>query len=227
MAAFREHVTVSSVVGIGYAGTMGYFGFTDWTHSALAGVLCSVAGMLPDLDSDSGKPVREIFAFIAAVIPMMIARRLHHHGFEPAQIVLAMLALYALIRFGASWLLKQFTVHRGMFHSLPAAVIAAEIAFLAHHCPDVIGGIVIAGGVLTGFVSHLILDEVYSVDLRGLSIRLNKSAGSAFKLASSSAGATIVTWLMLGSLTYLVGIEQGYFDPIQVTFNAEALQTLR
>ena len=61
MAAFKQHIEFSSFLGIGYAATLSSMGM-GWTHSVLAGGLCGLAGMLPDLDSDSGRPVREIFA---------------------------------------------------------------------------------------------------------------------------------------------------------------------
>jgi hypothetical protein len=97
-----------------------------------------------------------------------------------------------------------------MFHSVPAAAIAAEIAFLAHDCPEPYGRPMLAGGVLLGFLSHLVLDELYSVNADGLGIRLNKASGSALKLFSRSAPATLATWLLLGSLSYLVAVQQGH-----------------
>ena len=45
--------------------------------------------------------------------------------------MLAGAAIYLLIRFGAAGAVARcITVHRGMFHSIPAAVIFGEIAFL-------------------------------------------------------------------------------------------------
>ena len=39
---------------------------------------------------------------------------------------------------------------------------------------------------MVGFLSHLVLDEIYSVDFRGARIKLKSSAGSAVKFMSSS-----------------------------------------
>jgi membrane-bound metal-dependent hydrolase YbcI (DUF457 family) len=127
--------------------------------------------------------------------------------------------MYLAIRFGVAWLFRRLTVHRGMFHSLPAALIAAELVFLADNGPDTPGRMTLAVGVFLGFLSHLVLDELYSVDTRGLKVRLNKAAGSALKLASRSASATLVTWSLLAGLTYLVGVEQGYSRPIHWSFD--------
>ena len=205
MAAFRQHVTFSSVLGVGYAASLTYTGM-DWTHSVLAGGLCGVAGMLPDLDSDSGKPVRELFGLAAVIAPLLLLRRLERLAESPEGAIVLGAVLYVLIRFGAAWLFKMLTVHRGMFHSLPAALIAGELAFLAHESPEANGRLILAGGVLVGFLSHLVLDELSSVDAAGL--RLNKSAGSAMKLFSSSWTATVFTWLLLAGLSYAVVADQ-------------------
>ncbi|MEA1949803.1 MAG: metal-dependent hydrolase, partial [Planctomycetota bacterium] len=62
MAGFRTHITVSSLAGVGYgAGAHLLFDMPVPT-CLLAGGLCGVAGMLPDIDSDSGRPLRECHA---------------------------------------------------------------------------------------------------------------------------------------------------------------------
>jgi hypothetical protein len=128
-------------------------------------------------------------------------------------------AIYLTSRWGAAWLFHHLTVHRGMFHSLPAAGAAAEITFLAHDGPEPYGRLMLAGGVLLGFLSHLALDELYSVNAEGLHIRFNKAAGSTFKIASRSVPATLVALLLLGALSYLVGSSQGYFPPPQLALD--------
>ena len=70
MAGFQTHISVSTITGVGY-GVWGYNCGAPLETCILAGGLCSVAGMLPDLDSDSGRPVQEISAF-AAVVPMLM-----------------------------------------------------------------------------------------------------------------------------------------------------------
>ena len=215
MAAFKQHVAFSSLLGAGYAAGLMSWG-VEWVHAALAGGLCAVAGMLPDLDSQSGRPVRELFGLAAVASPLLLAHRLRHAGLSPEEIVLVGAGLYFLIRFGLPWLFKHLTVHRGMFHSIPAALIAGELVFLAHDSPERYGRLMLAGGMILGFLSHLILDEISSVDARGLSIRLNSAAGNPLKFASKSRTATLTAWLILGGLTYAVGVEQGFVRPIHL-----------
>lgn len=215
MAAFKQHVTFSSLLGIGYAAALAGAGI-EWVHGILAGALCGIAGMLPDLDSPSGRPVRELFGITAIAVPLLLVYRLRRSGLEPEQLVLLAAALYLFIRFGLSWVFKHLTVHRGMFHSIPAMLIAGEAVYLAHDCPEPYGRVTLAGGIMLGFLSHLVLDEIYAVDMNGATLRFNKAAGSALKFFSKNWGATAGTWLILGALTYLVGVDMGYFSPLRI-----------
>lgn len=222
MAAFKQHILFSSLAGAGYAAALSSAGLA-WPHAALAGLLCGGAGMLPDLDSDSGRPVRELFGVTAAVVPFLLLQRLIRSGIPPEHVVLIEIGVYLGIRFGAAWIFKHVTVHRGMFHSIPAAAIAAELAFLADNGAPLAARWALGGGVFLGYLSHLVLDEIYSIDARGLKVRLNKSAGSALKLMSAHAGATVLTWLIMASLTYLIGVEQGWLRPISMPVRAANL----
>jgi hypothetical protein len=44
----------------------------------LGGTVCAVAGMLPDLDSGPGVPMRESVAFAAAIAPMLLPSSPRH-----------------------------------------------------------------------------------------------------------------------------------------------------
>jgi hypothetical protein len=211
MADFKTHITVSTAIGVAYGGVaytcfQPYFNFEyPATTCLLAGTLCSVSGMLPDLDSDSGVPLRESLTFASACIPMLLLDRFQHQWMlPPEQIAMAGAAVYGAVRFGLGTLLKKYTVHRGMFHSIPAAIIAGEIAFLlcSHGNPYVRG--YKAAAVVIGFLSHLILDEIWSVKVTGGRVGLKSSSGTAMKLWGSSMWANISTYAKLALLTVLV-----------------------
>ncbi len=207
MAGFRTHITVSGACGIAYGGVaVQPLGFSPEAGFLAAGIT-AVGGMLPDLDSDSGIPVRELFGLAAAVIPLMFVRRMMHAGMSPEAVLASLLFGYAFIRYGAANVFKQFTVHRGMYHSIPAMLIAGLCVYLAYHSPDRGIRVLLACGVMLGFLSHLILDEIYSVDWRGVKPKLKASAGSAFKFGSSSLFATGTCYLILGGLLYLAYLD--------------------
>lgn len=191
VADFKTHITTSTVLGIGYAAGAYTVFHVPAPTCALAGVLCSVSGMLPDLDSDSGIPLRESLAFAAACVPMMLTPRLEAKMWSTETIVLAGALLYILVRFGLGAMLKKYTVHRGMFHSIPAAFIAVGCAFLLCATGDIYLRAFKAGGVLIGFFSHLILDEIWSIRVAGGRIGLKSSSGTAMKLWGSDNWANL------------------------------------
>ena len=205
MAGFRMHISVSALSGLGYGmATVKLLGHPIET-AFLAGALTAIGGMLPDLDSDSGVPVRELSGVAAAVIPLLLYNRIFHTGLNHEAVLAILAAAYLVIRYGAVALFKRVTVHRGMFHSIPAMFISGLCVYLAYDCRESAQSTryVLALGVMLGFLSHLILDEIYSVDLNGLRVKLKSSAGSALKFFSSSITASMVCYGMLGALLYL------------------------
>jgi membrane-bound metal-dependent hydrolase YbcI (DUF457 family) len=209
MAGFRVHIGVSTACGVaaGLAAVklLGHPVETGF----LVGCLTAVGGMLPDLDSDSGVPVRELSGLAAAVVPLLLYNRLRGTGLSHEGVLAAMAGAYLLIRYGVVNLFKHVTVHRGMFHSLPAMLVSGLAVYLAYDCPaaEQSTRYVLGVGVMLGFLSHLVLDEIYSVDFNGIRIQLKSSAGSAMKFFSPSVRATAVCYGLLGGLLYL-----GYAD---------------
>lgn len=216
MADFKTHLTTSSFMGIAYGGVAHAFFDVPLPTSVLAGGLCAVSGMLPDIDSGSGKPLRESLAFAAAVIPMMLADRLKQldNDMSPEWIILIGAFVYLMVRFGLAEMLKKYTVHRGMFHSLPAAIIFGEVAFLLAS-----GSVELrfykAGAVVIGYISHLMLDELYSIEWRRGRLRLKKSFGTAMKVYSHKWWANTSTYMKLGLLSYIVLYEPGWMEKLQ------------
>jgi len=203
MAGFKTHLTVSTLAGIGYgAGAYWLYHLPPETCIFAAGV-CGVSGMLPDIDSDPGRPLKESLSFAAAVVSTMLVDRLQQFHLSMEGIVLACAAMYLLVRFGGSALLQRFTAHRGMFHSLPAAVIFGELAFLLMSGDAVLRWYK-AGAVTLGYLSHLILDEMYSVEYVRGRMTLKRSFGTAVKLLGQKWLPNLVVYGSLGLLSFLV-----------------------
>lgn len=211
MADFKTHIGTSTFLGLAYGGAAyGLFQVPPQT-CILAGALCGVSGMLPDVDSPSGRPARESLAFIAAIVPMMLVDRFRSLGVSAETTVMVGALVYVSIRFGLGYLLRHFTVHRGMFHSLPAALIFGELAFLLASGDDWRLRLYKAGGVSLGYLSHLVLDEVYSVQWRFGWVRIKKSFGTALKVFSTkSVWANVSTYAKLAILSYVVFYEPGW-----------------
>ncbi|KAA1260467.1 hypothetical protein LF1_30070 [Rubripirellula obstinata] len=201
MADFKSHITGSTIVGIAY----GYWGVAEQSMSIesgmLAGGLCAVSGMLPDLDSDSGIPLRETSMFVAAIAPMLMIDRFRDLGLSHESMALAAMIVYIGIRFVGVEFFKRFTVHRGMWHSIPAAASAGLIAYLVMPCPTESVRVYKSLAVVLGFIVHLTMDEIWSIDVAG-GFRLKKSFGTALKFFGNSALANTMVWAMFGGLLY-------------------------
>lgn len=222
MADFRTHIGWSTVVGIGY-GVYGHWQGAPLETCVLAGGLCSVAGMLPDLDSDSGRPAREMFPFVAALVPGLMNDRFKQWELSNTWIAVATGGIYLGIRFGVGALFKRFTVHRGMWHSVPACLIAGLLTFLACSQQELMLRIYLAVAVMLGFTVHLGLDELWSVSLSTTKIGLKSSWGTALKFFDDKLGPNLVTYgllLLCGAAVYgdpmlmhHFGYDAGYNTP--------------
>lgn len=203
MASYLGHLSFSTALGAAY-GCLGSLQLgMDWGPVFLGGGLTALGGLLPDVDSDSGVPVREMFGLAAVMVPLMLVHRLQAMGFTAEQVLAILGGVYLLIRYGISGVFKRFTVHRGIYHSIPALLIAGLTVFLLYDSPNLDLRLYLAGGTMLGFLSHLVLDELCSVDFEGGTPQLNAFAGSALKLFSKSWLITLATYVLLVGLGWL------------------------
>jgi membrane-bound metal-dependent hydrolase YbcI (DUF457 family) len=203
VADFKTHITASTVAGAAY----GYWGASTQgmplESSLVAFGLCSVSGMLPDLDSDSGVPLRETTMFASAVVPMLALHRFRALGMSPETMVLAAGLIYVLLRFVVAEFFKRYTVHRGMWHSIPAAASAGLLAYLIMPSHQEEIRIYKTLAVVLGFMIHLILDEIWAIQFRGGRFRLKKSFGTALKFWGPKLWSNVSVYGKLILLIYL------------------------
>lgn len=211
MAGFKTHITVSTVVGVGYGAAAYALYDVPAPACLLAGGLCSVSGMLPDIDSGPGVPLRESLAFAAAVVSTMLADRFQSFGWTMDAIILAGAMVYLVIRFAVAELLKRYTVHRGMFHSIPAAIIFGELAYLLA-TGDLPIRLYKAGGVVLGYMIHLVLDEMYSVYYVRGRMQIKKSFGTAVKLYGDKLWPNVSAYGKLALFTFLALKDQAWME---------------
>ena len=214
MPGFRVHITGSSIVGAGYGLAAWQVGDMHPATCALGGGLCAVAGMMPDLDSGPGIPLRECVAFAAAVVPIMMIHRFQHFGMPLEAIILCGAALYLAIRFGAAWVLKNYSIHRGMFHSLPAAAIAGQVTFLAFAAEEPLRRYFVSSAVVLGFLTHLVLDEIWSVQLGMFGPKFKKSFGTALKFHGPTMWPNVLTYVLTAILGALVAGDAAWTEKL-------------
>jgi membrane-bound metal-dependent hydrolase YbcI (DUF457 family) len=225
MAGFKTHITTSSLLGCAYAG-VGYAHGMPPDSAMMAGAMCGFAGMLPDLDSDGGVPLREAMSFTAATVPMLLLNRLASLGLRYDQMAIVAIAIYFFFRFGLANMIRKSTVHRGMFHSIPALLITGGIAYLICGGTEGTTRYFKAGGVMIGYLSHLVLDEIYSFEWKGGRWKMKKSFGTAMKLWGGDGWSNFSTYSKLLGVGAMIMGEGNVMQRIQ-TVNPQLAQTIQ
>ena len=212
MADFKTHITTSTILGCVYGGA-GFYVFNEpAAHCLIAGSLCSVAGMLPDLDSKSGIPQREMLSFVSVVVPMLMLPRFEALGLNTEHMVFVAGVMYVAIRFGVGGLFRRFTKHRGMWHSIPAAIIAGMVTFMVCLSSDLEIRLFKSWAVVLGFVSHLVLDEIYAVNWEGKLPTTKKSFGTALKFWGNNQMANLFTYGKFAALIVMIASDDYVMD---------------
>lgn len=204
MGSYRQHVGLASFLGAGYAWSLYALAGLHWVFGTVAALLATVGGLLPDLDSKSGVGTRglnRLFGVLTAFAVWREAMLLDPPlSFELH--VWAIILAYALIRHSLCEVMSRVMVHRGMSHSVPTCLVWGCSTYLLYPSPYHVVRTTMAVAVMLGFLSHLVLDEVCSVDLAGA--RVNKAFGSALKFWARSIWATLGVYALLAFLAWRV-----------------------
>ena len=159
--------------------------------------------MLPDIDSSNARSKSIIFNLLAFIGIYFYSLRFD--AINSFRAIIEILMLYLSIRFGISSLISRCCIHRGIFHSIPMMLIwcysfSLVGIFVLHTNTIESWNITFMLGV--GFISHLVLDEIYSVNLAGL--KLKKSFGSALKLWSKNLYPTLFVYTVMTLLFFIM-----------------------
>ncbi len=198
MANFNTHLSIAAAASTGAALICVNIHLIAVSDMPWLVFLGTVGGMLPDIDANNSRPVKLLFN-VLALMGVATALQVFKSDYSSYQLLSIAAATYLLIRYGVFALFNNLTVHRGVFHSLLAAVFFALlmtcISYYFVHW-DVLHAWLNGLFIALGFIVHLFLDEFYSVDLSNS--RIKKSLGTALKLFSytnvtASALLTICT----------------------------------
>jgi membrane-bound metal-dependent hydrolase YbcI (DUF457 family) len=111
--------------------------------------------------------------------------------------------VFLLVRYGGAWLVDKYSVPRGMFHSLPAAVVAGQVAFLAFSTEEPLHRYFIASAVILGFLTHLVIDEIWSVKEGHFGPKFKTSFGTALKFYGPEAWSNLLSYVLVVALGVL------------------------
>ncbi len=200
MADFRTHLTGGALVSAAAAFASYGQGLSDAAETQALFAVGTAASLLPDIDADDSTPLRAVFD-IAGISLGFLAAFAFAERFGVLELVGIWAGTWLAVRWPLRMVIARFTVHRGIWHSLlMALVLALGAGIVADRWMGVGPGLawLVTGFVLLGYVMHLVLDELASVDLLGRQIKA--SFGSALKPASLRAWPGSLVLLALGVL---------------------------
>lgn len=199
MANFNTHLIGASLVSGAATTAATAIELTPIEQAPVLFGLGMAGGLMPDLDADNSTPAWlacNLLGLIGAFLAVSYA--LGHVRFSIVELFLLGFAVFLLIRFGIFGLFLRLTEHRGVFHSLLAACCFTLAATdLSYHLAGFPALLAWLHGLFlgTGYLTHLALDELFSVDLRGS--RLKRSFGTALKpIAFKHLTASLVMGLV-------------------------------
>ena len=176
-------------------------------------------GVLPDLDSDNSKPIRGVFGIFAITLPLVF--------------ILSFKTIFSIVEMLLIWIFSSFilrivffkiflslTSHRGIFHTIPMGIVLAQMLVLL--CSlffkiDINTSFIYGFFIFFGFFIHLLLDEMYSVNVLGAKIK--KSFGTALKLYDkNNKSGTLILYLIIAFLWFILPNSGTLFLSIEQVF---------
>ncbi len=201
MAGYKTHISAGTAIAMLF--TLASF-VLHWIDDLLIGILVffvTLAGsFLPDMDSDSGMPFKVIFYLYGLLGGAFTFYFLYiTEGIDAYLLLTAPIIAFLMIRFVVGNVFRFVTHHRGMFHSVPAALASSAIAFFLTNFTafPLRSKLVISAGIGIGYFCHLILDEIYSTNMLNGTFHAKRSLGTALKIKSKSKVSNVITYGIL------------------------------
>ncbi len=201
MAGYKAHFAFGVLTAACVAVAMLVISWVSLTVMPLVFLLAVIGSMLPDIDSDTGLPVRLLFGTLAvATIGLALFYMMNSTATSWLQQGLIGVGAGLFVYFIIGGIFKHFTEHRGVFHSIPAALVMGLVAMSVS---GLLGlgekmALVVGLAITAGYLSHLVLDEINStVNLSGIPFKPKKSLGTALKLTGGSKMMTTAIYIAL------------------------------
>lgn len=205
MAKLQSHFTLSTVLSVGYAAVGAYILHVPLDTVLLASVLFIIGGALPNVDEGNGPPAREFGAVVAAVSPLILFAVFPSFRYSGvARIALISVGCYVISRIVIARVLQNYTVHRGVFHSLPAAVITFEVIYLVFSGLTFTPRIYLSLAGFFGFVAHLFTDAYGNLDLVGRAMGKGERKPRVLKLGGNTWKSTAAVYCCMFFLAWFI-----------------------
>ncbi len=204
MANFPTHIAIGTLAS-GALATLTLAANVVGPESLIAVTMAGVIGsILPDIDLKDSRPGRAMFFGLAAFFAFVA---LFQGAGRYSVVELWMLAAmtFIFVQYVVHAIFHRMSYHRGIFHSLLAAAFFSVLTAIAYkHLLGRHEGVawLAAGFMFIGYIVHLVLDEIYSVDV--MDTRIKQSFGTALKFIDGKhlghsaimAAATVALFLV-------------------------------
>ena len=204
MANFTTHIAVGTVAS-GLMSTMvmaaNIVSPEQVLTLAAAGTLGSV---LPDVDLKDSRPSQAMFSLLAVFIGFAVLFNIGWR-YSIAEMWVLWGVTYLGVRYIGGWIFHRLSYHRGIYHSLLAGAFFAFLtAAVYRHMIGTNETVAWLGGLFMflGYMVHLTLDEMYSVDV--MDVRIKASFGTALKLFDTKHLGHSATMAVATVLAFLV-----------------------
>ena len=199
MANHKTHQKGAIAAGIIGAITSFVLGMISLPQMLIVFIAGYTGGMAPDLDHDQAKALKACFRLLSFSIPALILYRHPEYRSDITQACMYFTAMAFILYVPVQFLFKKLTVHRGIFHSIPAAIIYGELFFLlvGKHAQSL--SLQKAAGITAGlgYFLHLLLDEYYSVGFNGIHFKVKRSLGTAIDFIKPNKMVTVLAYSLL------------------------------
>jgi membrane-bound metal-dependent hydrolase YbcI (DUF457 family) len=225
MANFNTHFVTAGIASATLSGVMLSMEVILPTEAILAFALGTFGGLMPDMDADNSKSIGIGFTVISLLITIL-AVFMKSSTYSIVEMLIMTGTIFSIVRFGMIGVFREISRHRGMFHSIPVAIIWGVLTTIIMYSFFGLNSLIswVYGIMMTwGYIVHLILDEIYSVDLRNKKIK--KSSGTALKFFKLKTKTDkIQNVLIYLTLFFLIDIAPDFSLIQEALFSFEAFQ---
>lgn len=182
MANFPTHIAIGTIVS-GALATVTLAADVVAPENLVAVTLAGVLGsVLPDIDLKDSRPSQALFAGLGVFFAFAVLFSLDNK-YSVVEMLVMWLGTLIAVRYLARPFFYHMSYHRGIWHSIIAGLFCScATAVIYYYLLGRHEGVswLAAGFMMVGFLTHLVLDEIYSVDV--MDTRIKSSFGTALKL---------------------------------------------
>jgi len=186
VASFAQHVNTAVVISGITIAPLYSSSLIDINQSLALLFFGMIGGILPDIDLENSKPIQITSSILSIFIPLLAILTLLQ-SLSISKMLFIWFLSSLLLHFIIFKILLHFTIHRGVIHSIPMGLLFAHsITIVFYNILDFeeLFSLLCGLFLFIGFIIHLVLDEIVSLNAFGMSFK--KSLGSALKFYDSN-----------------------------------------